>query len=505
MKLLISILCSLIILNSCKESEVSDEQSEKFTDLSFKLLDFNPEKHKSFVNIKIENGLNPIEEQLKISDSGMVNYTFLNDRKRELIVSYESKKFSLIASPDETIKAKLVMAELLDFENPLKNSKIESGINKETNNLILANSNFIENLNKNAPDALSRVRGDFKGTDSEYYDKRITAMRNQLISFENYTQENQINNENFIDWGKAQIKYKAGNDLSVFPFYGPVNREINEESAYFNFVQDIGSDDNDEMTYHTYLDYQKTLATDFVIISNISNKYKKDRERYVPGPGYAFPITFNILKKQPNSNQRQLLFALTYKNSPNIPELYKDSLQYYTNQNYLAQVQTKRDTETATVMTLLENYDISDDEKEQLLNLFGELEGKVIFNDFWFSTCSPCMQEMPYYNDLISSLKKNSVEFVFFGVYMNDDNWQKTRKKFNLKGRHLLLTKDQLAFFERYFKVQGFPHHQIIDSDGRIKQKVRYSVYPENFEKIRSLIEEGNKNKEKNQSVEKAI
>jgi hypothetical protein len=72
---------------------------------------------------------------------------------------------------------------------------------------------------------------------------------------------------------------------------------------------------------------------------------------------------------------------------------------------------------------------------------------------------------------------------------MENEEWKKTIEKFKLKGSHYLLSKNQLAFFEKYFKVKSFPHHQLIKSDGKIGEKVNYRINPNNFEYVTELIE----------------
>ncbi|MEX2568517.1 MAG: thioredoxin-like domain-containing protein [Cyclobacteriaceae bacterium] len=140
------------------------------------------------------------------------------------------------------------------------------------------------------------------------------------------------------------------------------------------------------------------------------------------------------------------------------------------------------------IISLINNYDISENEKTELLSLYNSAKGKVIFHDFWFSNCAPCMKELPNYNDLIVTTEKENVEFIFYGVYMRNEEWKKTIDKFGLKGNHHLLTKNQLAFFEKYFGVHGFPHHQITKSNGMIGEKVDFRVHPNNFNAINELI-----------------
>lgn len=109
-------LFATILLISCDEKE-SISKVENLTEISLNFKDYNPNKHKSFIDLKIENGVNPIEQQLKISDSGTVVYNFINDKKRELVFNYENREFSLVISPNEKLKAEFKIEQLVDSKS----------------------------------------------------------------------------------------------------------------------------------------------------------------------------------------------------------------------------------------------------------------------------------------------------------------------------------------------------------------------------------------------------
>jgi thiol-disulfide isomerase/thioredoxin len=478
-------LISLIFLTSCQEKE-SKNAIENYTEINLNFKDYEPSKHKSFIDLKIENGISPIEQQLKISDSGTVSYNFINEKKRELVFNYENREISLIVSPNEKINAELNIAELTDWKSKFENFKITSGQNKTTNNLILANTSYLDSLINQASSGFSN-----NGTvsDIDYKDKRISEMNRQLKVFDQFIKEQNINDITFIDWSKAQIRYRAGDDLSLYPFFGTLNRKIDDENDYFNFIQEVNQNENDELIYQSHLKYLETLSTSYKIMSNVADKYASEREQLKKDSLSNFPIAFNMVKKRPKNYERELLMAYLYRKNNKVPEIYQDSLTSFVNDKLLSQVKSLEKNETLDIVTLIENYDIPDNEKTELLALYNNAKGKVIYHDFWFTNCAPCMKELPNYNDLIASTNEQDVEFIFYGAYMKNEEWQKTIDKFNLNGKHHLLTKNQLAFFEKYFGVHGFPHHQIIKSNGQIGEKIRYGAYPSNFKEINKLIE----------------
>ena len=197
-----------------------------------------------------------------------------------------------------------------------------------------------------------------------------------------------------------------------------------------------------------------------------------------------------------NKDREYVMTYAYYSNSRGTPEKYRDSLNKYVSSDILALLETKEENENSNFLHLLKNYDISDAEKKELLDLYADTAGKVIFHDFWFASYYPCMLEFPHYNDLILSNNEEEVVFIFYGTYMTENEWEKTIKKYDLKGVHHLLTKDQLAFFQRYFGVKGFPHHQMVNSEGNIVKGSIPGIRSDNLKNINSYI---SKHKKTNQ------
>ena len=484
MRILFSLILLFILLFSCNQDERGNK-SKSFSEIHLDFKDYDHTSHKSFIDLKIENGIDPILEQLKITDSGTVYYNFINDRKREIILNYENRELSLVISPGDKLKAELRISEFIDWQSKFNKSKITDGINRETNNLILTNTFFLDSLIQKAPSAFDNK----KLSDINYKDIRISEMDRQLGEFESFISRNEIHDETFIDWGRAQIRYRAGYDLSIYPFLGKINTSIDDDSDYFNFINDVAPSD-DELTYHSYLDFLEILSTSFQFIGQIADKYQGSREISKRDSTSNFHILFNIIKKLSKNKEREFLMAYTYKNYNQIPKQYIDSLGYFINDTILAQVNSTTNEDNSVLLTLLHEYNIPEDEKKELYNLYNDIEGKVIFHDFWSINCAPCVKEMPYYNDFISSLNNGGVEFVFYGVFMERNEWEKAIDKFGLTGRHHLLSKNQLAFFEKYFKVRGLPHHQLLKANGQIGEKINYEFRPRYFESIKRLIQE---------------
>ena len=76
------LLIFLIVSVSCKTIGLNATQ-DNLTEINLHLKGFNPTEHKSFIDVKIENAINPISKQLKISETGVVSFNFSNFSKKE--------------------------------------------------------------------------------------------------------------------------------------------------------------------------------------------------------------------------------------------------------------------------------------------------------------------------------------------------------------------------------------------------------------------------------------
>lgn len=106
------------------------------------------------------------------------------------------------------------------------------------------------------------------------------------------------------------------------------------------------------------------------------------------------------------------------------------------------------------------------------------LNGKVVYVDYWHTGCSPCLEEFDHLPKLKERFQANS-DLVF--LYLGKDRsvpgekfrWKKMIEKMNLEGHHYFMTN------EKYYKLwdetvndtsvmQAFPHYLIVDRNGII-------------------------------------
>lgn len=94
------------------------------------------------------------------------------------------------------------------------------------------------------------------------------------------------------------------------------------------------------------------------------------------------------------------------------------------------------------------------------------LKGKIVFINFWFAECAPCIAEMDALNELFEKLKLNKdVEFISF-TYETPATIKKLKTKYKIKYKVFSLT---LQDCYRLNQNNGFPTSIILDKTGTIR------------------------------------
>ena len=98
-----------------------------------------------------------------------------------------------------------------------------------------------------------------------------------------------------------------------------------------------------------------------------------------------------------------------------------------------------------------------------------DLRGKVVYLDFWFSGCKPCLAEAPAAAKLKQQFAGQEVVFAYISIETNVEDWKRSIEEHGLAGRtsvHLLDPDGRYA--TRAYHVDGFPTYVILDRQGRV-------------------------------------
>lgn len=216
----------------------------------------------------------------------------------------------------------------------------------------------------------------------------------------------------------------------------------------------------------------------------LQNLYKKFVNKQT-GEIYDLAGKLEVLKRYISQNPNSIValwdLALNYYRAINEKDKRK----------VLAIIQNFSDgvKDTKTFRALTDNiiHDLQLAEGNRMPNLFFEgndsllsvvSKNKYTLVDFWFSYCTPCIAQFPYYKKIYDSNKVNGFEILGISVDTKKDeaNWQNTIAKFKLNWLQYLDTNGKET--EKLF-IRKFPTNFLLDNRGVILKK---NISPEDLE-----------------------
>lgn len=119
-----------------------------------------------------------------------------------------------------------------------------------------------------------------------------------------------------------------------------------------------------------------------------------------------------------------------------------------------------------------------------------KLKGNVVVINFWFTTCPPCVAEMPAFNKLVEEYKNKNV--MFLGMTFND---KKTVNDFLKKKPFAVKIIPKAGKMEDLFGILEHPVTLIIDKESKIRLAISGSTIgdkavDEAYAKIKPVIDE---------------
>ncbi|WP_259067032.1 peroxiredoxin family protein [Mucilaginibacter sp. X4EP1] len=99
-----------------------------------------------------------------------------------------------------------------------------------------------------------------------------------------------------------------------------------------------------------------------------------------------------------------------------------------------------------------------------------ELRGKVVVLNFWYTSCPPCLEEMPDLNEITKLYKPDQV--VFLALTFNDASKVQTFLKTHEFAYNILPNSKTV---DQQYKVSGWPTSLVINKEGIIKFAINIS------------------------------
>jgi len=127
--------------------------------------------------------------------------------------------------------------------------------------------------------------------------------------------------------------------------------------------------------------------------------------------------------------------------------------------------------------------------KGETLSL-NELKGKVVVINFWFTTCAPCLAEMPALNKLNEAYKAKDVVFIAFGK----DDTQTIKDFLKTTDFNYNHVSSDYDLTNRYCLIAGWPTNMVLGKDGIVREifsggATDERAKTETYDKMRQVIE----------------
>jgi len=97
-----------------------------------------------------------------------------------------------------------------------------------------------------------------------------------------------------------------------------------------------------------------------------------------------------------------------------------------------------------------------------------DFRGKIVYLDFWSTSCGPCREEIPAAKELEKSLHEKDIVFLAVSLDKSQKAWKNLIKKEGLPGIHLRTDGIFDSPIAQEYRVIGIPHYYLIDENGII-------------------------------------
>jgi len=103
----------------------------------------------------------------------------------------------------------------------------------------------------------------------------------------------------------------------------------------------------------------------------------------------------------------------------------------------------------------------------QFRDILRKHEGKKMVIDVWASWCKDCIVGFPKLKALQQEFQ--NTEFVFLSVDRSPAAWQRSLKRYDLKGDHYFIPDGQKGVFGDFLNSNWIPRYLVVDAQGDIE------------------------------------
>ncbi|MBU2928844.1 TlpA family protein disulfide reductase [Winogradskyella psychrotolerans] len=286
----------------------------------------------------------------------------------------------------------------------------------------------------------------------------------------------------FTNWLEAQKLFALPNNYSLFEFYfkdeNDLKSELNKDDSIsatkFNIhnipqvlkkhrINRIASNSiPKKLIDHTLITSQRG-ASNLNPTDTYSYYLEKIIEIYSDKPELLKLMVNDFIKSNLNienieiyEDHRTLIDSILFKTD------FESSLK----EKYVS-LKMRINTPQLTDKINLKTY-ASSNIDSLIQKMISESNGKPIYIDNWATWCTPCLSEFKESTPKLIRQFEDEIEFVFLCYKSEKRQWKSTISKYQLKGKHYFIEKNQIEDLTNIFSINGFPTYTIINQEGEI-------------------------------------
>ncbi len=243
--------------------------------------------------------------------------------------------------------------------------------------------------------------------------------------------------------------------------------------------------------YYKSNEINKLLISDTFLSDTINNKYNEyyylssllynDSYRYKNRTGRLTSVNFyNIYDSIPyfikniwEEKSRMLCLEYIAQNDNKIDKLstrFDDFNSRYNNAVFKDYMESKYLIDLKSIYSASHEVNFTDLEGRisHFNDLLDSLKGKVVYVDYWASWCAPCRRAMPASKELQSLYKNKNVEFVYFSIDKDKDDWKLASRSemLNLDAHNYLVLNHHTSNAKNELKINKIPRYLLYNKYG---------------------------------------
>jgi thiol-disulfide isomerase/thioredoxin len=296
---------------------------------------------------------------------------------------------------------------------------------------------------------------------------------------------------------RKRLTYEAAVSLVQFSFRGRKGyRNVLSDPAYRQYLAAIPFDDADALPSGYYVHFLRELPynmwackSDEKYFDSITRKYNEQNQYrlrdsiakiYLKGNTYdlaLYTILWEEVKMMNHFKGTDAFESMYKKTDSSINQLGTA----FNDKSYLSRIKMK-------LSALKEENKPAPDFAAYTLDgkpaKLSDYKGKVVYVDFWSTSCAPCVAELPYIKKLQEAYKDNK-DIVF--LYVSFDHTKEILDHFikerTFTGTHLVDSKGFSSDAALKYNIASIPRHILVDKAGNLvsADAPRPSAHPEDM------------------------